>query len=114
MEMRVPYETPSEWAIRAAVLVAGMALALSFVRLVPRRRLPLVTYLGAGGMYIYLLHPLALRLLAHAGYGVEWVGPWPEQATLLGLATLLAASLASPPVRRLTRPIIQPSRPGRG
>jgi fucose 4-O-acetylase-like acetyltransferase len=114
LQMKGPYEEPREVAIRAAVLLAGAAVALSFIRLMPRHRLPVVTYLGAGGMYIYLLHPLALRLLAHAGIGFGWVGPWPEQAALLALAALLAAALASPPVRRLTRPLIQPSRRERG
>ncbi|MGP3968732.1 hypothetical protein [Streptomyces sp. 6N223] len=74
--------------------------------------MPRVTYLGAGGLYIYLLHPLALRALAHAGYGLDWVGSWPEQAALLCLAVLLTAVLASPHVRRLTRPVIQPTRRG--
>ncbi|MGP4110123.1 acyltransferase family protein [Streptomyces sp. 4N509B] len=113
LQMRLPYETPSEVLIRVCVLLVGAAVTLSFVRLVPRRRLPFVTYLGAGGMYIYLLHPLALRLLTHAGIDYAWVGPWPEQAALLALAALLAAALASPPVRLLTRPIIQPARPRR-
>jgi fucose 4-O-acetylase-like acetyltransferase len=108
--MRLPYETPSELAIRAAVLLAGAAVTLSFVRLMPRHRLPFVTYLGAGGMYIYLLHPLALRALHHAGIGYSWVGPWPEQAALVCFATVLAAALASPPVRHLARPLIQPGR----
>jgi fucose 4-O-acetylase-like acetyltransferase len=106
--MEAPYQEPRELVVRAAVLAAGAAVALSLIRLMPHRRLPFVTYLGAGGLYIYLLHPLALRALGHAGIGFTWVGPWPEQAALLCLATLLAAALASPPMRRLTRPLIQP------
>jgi fucose 4-O-acetylase-like acetyltransferase len=113
LSMKHPYQEPSGWAIRAAVLLVGAAVTLSFVRLVPARRLPLVTYLGSGGLYIYLLHPPMLRLLGHAGLDFRWAGPWPEQAALLGLAALMSAALASPPVRFLTRPIIQPYRPGR-
>jgi peptidoglycan/LPS O-acetylase OafA/YrhL len=92
------------------VLLGGMIVALSVIRLIPRRRLPVITYLGAGGLYIYLLHPLVLRPL-HERDVFDGVG---SPAGLLGavcLATLLSAALASPPLRWLTRPLIQPSVP---
>ncbi|SCK43965.1 Fucose 4-O-acetylase [Streptomyces sp. WMMB 714] len=95
------------WGPRGAVLVCGMLIALSFIRLMPGRRLPVVTYLGAGGLFIYLLHPLVLRALFHF-VGLGWVGPWYEQLAVAAFGCVLAAALASPPVRRLARPLVQP------
>ncbi|NLU70886.1 acyltransferase family protein [Streptomyces sp. HNM0574] len=106
----VPLEPEWAWGLRGMVLVCGMVIALSFIRLVPKRQLPVVTYLGAGGLYIYLLHPLLLRALT-AVWDVTSVGPWPEQLALLALGVTLAAALGSPPVRRLTRPVVQPRLP---
>ncbi|UGY91828.1 acyltransferase family protein [Streptomyces gobiensis] len=116
LAMREPYgdEIPVgmewAWAVRGAVLLCGMVIGLSFIRLVPKGRIPVITYLGAGGLYIYLLHPLALRPVMING-GVDWVRSWPEQLALVLLAAVLAAALASPPVRRLTRPLVQPRLP---
>ncbi|SCK10603.1 acyltransferase family protein [Streptomyces sp. WMMB 322] len=113
LAMNAPYgETVSfapawAWGLRGTVLLCGMLIALSFIRLVPKRRLPVVTYLGAGGLYIYLLHPLVLRVFFRFG-GLGWVGPWPEQTALLVLGGALAAALASPWVRRVTKPVVQP------
>lgn len=111
--MQTPYGQmhtfPAEWAwgLRGAVLLCGTAIALAFIRLTPRRRLPFVTYLGAGGLFVYLLHPLVLRVLFHVT-DLSWVGPWPEQLALLGSGCALAAVLASPVVRRLTEPLLRP------
>ncbi|NLU75822.1 acyltransferase family protein [Streptomyces sp. HNM0575] len=116
LAMHAPYgETVSfnpawAWGLRGTVLLCGMAIALSFIRLVPKRRLPVVTYLGMGGLYIYLLHPLVLRVFFRFG-DLRWVGPWREQAAVLALGCALAAALASPWVRRLTRPVVQPRLP---
>ncbi|MBA0049405.1 hypothetical protein E0L36_00280 [Streptomyces sp. AJS327] len=106
----VPLAAPWAWAPRGAVLLCGMVIVLSFVRLVPRRRLPVVSYLGSGGLYLYLLHPLAVRVL-HVSGDVRWAGPWPEQLLLVLVGVLLAAALASPPVRWAARPLVQPRLP---
>ncbi|UGY94226.1 acyltransferase family protein [Streptomyces gobiensis] len=98
------------WVVRACLLAVGMVAGLSFIRLMPKCRIPLVTYLGAGGMYIYLLHPLVVRPFKLNG-GVDWVGPWYEQLALIPLAVLISAVLASAPVRKLTWPVIQPRLP---
>ncbi|MDB1087227.1 hypothetical protein PJ985_06550 [Streptomyces sp. ACA25] len=114
--MRNPYgegafwEAPFAWLIRAGLILGGAVVALSFVRLVPRRRLPVITSLGAAGLYIYLLHPLVLRWYLNT-WGTDWVGPWPSQAALVLLAVLIASLLALPPVRLLTRPVVQPRLP---
>ncbi|MGP4111624.1 acyltransferase family protein [Streptomyces sp. 4N509B] len=116
LRMKGPYEdlvtaTTWAWAGRGAVLLLGMAVALSFLRLMPRRRLPFVTYLGVGGMYIYLLHPLVLRPLDRRD-AWSWVpDSWLGVAVALLAAVVMSAVLASPPVRWLTRPLIQPRLP---
>lgn len=106
----IPFGMEWAWAVRAGVLLAGMVVGLSLIRVVPKGRIPVVTYLGAGGLYIYLLHPLALRVVK-INEGFDGVRTWPEQLTLITLAVALAAALASPPVRRLARPLVQPRQP---
>ncbi|WP_107374379.1 acyltransferase family protein [Streptomyces abyssalis] len=114
--MHVPYQDTAyfdamwAWGQRGAVLVCGMLIALSFIRLAPKRRLPFLTYLGAGGLFIYLLHPLVLRALFHFA-GLGWVGPWPEQLAMIAFGCALAAVLASPPVQRLAGPLVRPRMP---
>ncbi|MEE1926706.1 hypothetical protein V1J52_00670 [Streptomyces sp. TRM 70351] len=116
LRMSSPYDdtyglpVPWDWAIRGGVLLCGTVIALSFIRLVPRGRIPLITYLGAGGLYIYLLHPLVLRPVLR-WWGMDWVGPWYEQALVVVLAVALSVVLGSAPVRRLTRPLVQPRLP---
>lgn len=116
LAMRTPYryleafDAAWAWGLRGAVIGVGMLAAPAFIRLVPRHHLPAVTYLGAGGLFVYLLHPLVLRVFFHYG-GLEWVGPWHEQLAVLAGGCALAAVLASPWVRRLTRPLVQPRLP---
>ncbi|MQS06442.1 acyltransferase family protein [Streptomyces alkaliphilus] len=117
LTMAAPYGTQAEvlgtpfaWLFRAGLLLWGMILGISLINLVPRGRIPVITYLGAGGMYIYLLHPLVLRPLREFGY-FDAVDTRGEQIlTVLG-AIVLAALLASPPLRRLARPVVQPNMP---
>ncbi|MGP3967350.1 acyltransferase family protein [Streptomyces sp. 6N223] len=113
-ELGMPFDAPLAfaWLIRCAVLLGGMAVALSVVRLAPRRHLPVITYLGSGGLYIYLLHGLLLRPL-NAAEAFAWVDSWTDQAAVVGFAVGASAVLASPPVRALTWPIVQPRLAGR-
>ncbi|MDT0444669.1 hypothetical protein [Streptomyces johnsoniae] len=113
--MRGPYGSEGEvfgtigaWLVRAAVIALGAAVAVCFIHLVPRRRIPVVTYLGTGGMYIYLLHIFFIRAARDHGLH-EHVDQWHDHLAVITGAVLLAAFLASPPVRRLTRPLVQPS-----
>jgi fucose 4-O-acetylase-like acetyltransferase len=115
--MAGPYETQAEvfgtpwaWVFRATLLAWGIVVGLSLINLVPRRRIPVVTYLGAGGMYIYLLHPLILRPLRE--YGVfDRIDHKAEQVVVVLAAVVLAAILASPPIRSLAKPLVQPNMP---
>jgi fucose 4-O-acetylase-like acetyltransferase len=110
-QLGLPVGAPLAWTVRCLVILAAMAVTLSVIRLVPRRRVPFLTYLGSGGLYIYLLHGLLLRPL-NAADAFAWVGPWTEQALLVLICLAAAAALASPPVRRLARPMVQPRLPG--
>ncbi|MEV7340543.1 acyltransferase family protein [Streptomyces sp. NPDC093544] len=95
------------WVIRLLVLASAAALVLCLLRLIPRRRLPLISTLGAGGFTIYLLHPLVILpireqdLISRVNTRVEIVG-------LLLCAVLLAMVLGSPPVRKLVQPLTRP------
>ncbi|TDC77191.1 acyltransferase family protein [Streptomyces hainanensis] len=106
-ELGLPGGVEVAATVRCAVLLGGMAMVLAAVRLVPRRPLPVVTYLGSGGSYIYLLHALLLRPL-NAADAFAWVDGWLDQAAVVAFAVAASAALASPPVRRLARPAVRP------
>lgn len=93
--------------IRVAVIAAGMIGALAMLALTPRGRVPFVSYLGTGSLYIYLLHPIVLKLVRSTGVAAH-IDSRLEVAMLVAGAACLALLLATPPVRRLTRWLIQP------
>ncbi|MFE6335690.1 acyltransferase family protein [Streptomyces sp. NPDC057798] len=103
-----PLGMEGAWLIRLAVLASAAALVLCLLRLMPRRKVPFVSALGAGGFTVYLLHPLVILparekgLIARADTPVELVA-------LVLCGVLLTAVLASPFTRRLARPLTQPS-----
>ena len=110
--MNDPYAstTLSTWGdpvLRLVLLAAGGAGAVALLTLVPRDRIPFVTYLGTGSMYVYVLHIVVLveldrsDVLARAGA--------PAEIAVVVVGTVVAcAVLASPPVRAVFRPIVQP------
>ncbi|MFE7209329.1 acyltransferase family protein [Streptomyces sp. NPDC001698] len=114
LSMRHPYSAGDplslEWAwlIRLLVLASAAALVLCLLRLMPRRRLPLITTLGAGGFTIYLLHPLVILPIREQGW-ISRVNTPAEIAGLVLCAILLTMVLGSPPVRHLVRPLTRPS-----
>ncbi|MFI7274687.1 acyltransferase family protein [Streptomyces sp. NPDC049879] len=105
----LPLDLPWAWTVRCVILLGGMATALSVIRLAPAHRLPLITYLASGGLYIYLLNPLLLRPL-NAADAFAWIDTVPEQATPVLVACAISVACASPGIRRLTRPFVQPGR----
>ncbi len=100
-------EELTEAAIRLGILTVAVLGALSLLALVPRRRLWAVTYLGSGSLYVYLLHPFVLRETDRTDY-FRSVDSLAEIAVLLAAGVVLACVLASPPVRRCTRWLVQP------
>ncbi|MFB7291217.1 acyltransferase family protein [Actinacidiphila glaucinigra] len=95
------------WLIRLAVLASAAFLVLCFLRLVPRRRLPLLSALGAGGFTIYLLHPLFIMPVREHGLIAKVNTPL-EQIGLVLCALTLSMVLGSTLVRRVFQPLIRP------
>lgn len=100
-------EELTESAIRLGVLAVAVLGGLSTLALVPRRRLWMVTYLGSGSLYIYLLHPFVLREVQETDY-LASVDSLPEILLLMLGALVLACVLGSRPVRRALRWLVQP------
>lgn len=95
--------------LRLVVLLMTGAAMLGFLHLMPRRRIRWLSYIGAGGFTIYMLHGLVLRLLRNWDFlpffaEREW---WAVVVTT-AFAFALAAVLGSRPVRRATRFITRP------
>lgn len=113
LSMRHAYEadTPlgmeGAWLVRLAVLASAAFLVLCLLRLVPRRRVPLVSALGAGGFTVYLLHPLVILPLREKGL-IDRADTRLELVALVVFGVLLTAVLASPLVRRLAEPLTRP------
>lgn len=103
------------WVVRLLVLVLVLVLVLASVaalvlcplRLMPRRRLPLITTLGADGFTIYLLHPLVILPARELGWTARVNTPV-EVVGLVLCTVPLTMVLGSPPVRRLVRPLTRP------
>lgn len=94
-------------AMRILLIALAVVLSASFLALVPRRS-TVITSLGRATMYVYLLHSFVLYPLRESGL----LGGPHSSATWLALMVIASVAislvLASEPVRRLFRPIIQP------
>ncbi|MBB0246862.1 hypothetical protein FNQ90_22750, partial [Streptomyces alkaliphilus] len=93
--------------VRLLALAWGVGAAVCMLRLVPRGRVPFITHLGSGGFYIYLIHPLILRQLYHVDF-FSRIDTTAKALLFLVACLAAAALLASPPVRFLARPFVQP------
>ncbi|MGW0826170.1 acyltransferase family protein [Streptomyces sp. NPDC002845] len=100
------------WAVpfRFMALAWGVIGAVSLIRIIPPKKIPVITYLGAGGLYMYLIHPLVLRQLYWFDF-YEGLGGMFDAMTVFVGAVLSAALMASRPVRKITRPLVQPRLP---
>ncbi|MGW1544078.1 acyltransferase family protein [Streptomyces sp. NPDC002309] len=111
--MRHPYVDDTRlglegaWLIRLAILATAVGLILCLLRVMPKKRLPLVSGLGAGGFTIYLLHPLVILPIRETGW-IQRADTRLELAGLMLAGVLLAALLGSPWVRRLAQPLTRP------
>jgi fucose 4-O-acetylase-like acetyltransferase len=95
--------------MRVGMLLASAALTAAFLAVVPARR-RWFTSLGAATLYAYLLHGFVIRIAQYLGwYRNAWLHtPSGAAATAVGAAAL-AALLCLPPVRHLTRWLIEPN-----
>lgn len=99
---------PAWWAglLRLAFLAVAVVLSAAFFSLIPRRR-TWFTLLGAGTMYVYLLHSFVLYPLRESGFLADHTSlPWVIATIVFALA--LAVVLATPPVRRAFRFLVEP------
>ncbi|WP_309129296.1 acyltransferase family protein [Microbacterium sp.] len=99
-----------EWwagAVRLAVMALALLLSAAFFALLPRRA-QWWTTLGQYTMYVYLLHSFVLYPFRESGVlrGLDPTWIWLPVVTALSVATAFA--LASKPVRRVFRPLIEP------
>ncbi|MEJ1089893.1 acyltransferase family protein [Microbacterium sp. Mu-80] len=94
-------------AVRLAVMALAIVLSAAFFALIPRRA-QWWTTLGQYTMYVYLLHSFVLYPFRESGVlrGLDPTWFWLPAVTALSVAT--AFLLASKPVRRLFRPLIEP------
>ncbi|RZB17341.1 acyltransferase [Streptomyces sp. F001] len=102
-----PLGMEGAWLIRLLVLASAAALVLCLLRVMPKRRLPLISALGAGGFTVYLLHPLVILPLRERGL-IARADTHLEVAALMVGGVVLTAVLASPFIRRLARPLTRP------
>ncbi|MBY6060841.1 acyltransferase family protein [Microbacterium esteraromaticum] len=97
------------WAggVRLVVMTLAIVLSAAFFVLIPRRG-QWWTTLGQYTMYVYLLHSFVLYPFRESGVlrGLDPTWFWLPAVTLLSVATTFV--LASKPVRRLFRPLIEP------
>lgn len=97
------------WAgfARLAVLGLGLMLSAAFFSLVPRRR-NWMTRFGQATMYVYLLHSFLLYPVRESGFlrGPHSSASWLVFTVIACFA--ISIVLASPFVRRIARPLIEP------
>ncbi|MFF7681347.1 acyltransferase family protein [Microbacterium sp. NPDC007973] len=105
-------DAPQWWAggVRLAIIALALALMAAFLVLIPRRETRW-THLGRYTMYVYLLHTFVLYPFRQSGVlrGLEPMGLWIPVVALASVA--IAVALSSRPVRRLTRPLVEPRMP---
>jgi fucose 4-O-acetylase-like acetyltransferase len=97
------------WAglLRLAVLALAVILTAAVFVLIPRRQ-TWFTRFGQATMYVYLLHSFVLYPIRESGLlggqnsGLPWL------VGMLALSLVITLVLASPWVRRATRPLIEP------
>ena len=99
---------PVPIVMTCATFVCALVLVAGFFSWVPGRRL-WITSMGAATMYVYLLHGFVIKGAGYAGwYDHEFVHTPQGAVTVTLLAVALAVLLASPPVRALFRPLVEP------
>ncbi len=97
------------WAglVRLGFIVLAVVLSIAFLALVPRRR-TWITDLGQATMYVYLLHTFVLYPVRESGILSH---AQPANLWLIGMmiaAVAISLALASPVVRRIFRPLVEP------
>ncbi len=97
------------WAgfVRLAFLLLSVVLSAAFLALVPRSE-TWITGFGQATMYVYLLHSFVLYPLRQTGILRETPAPDILLVAMILGGIAVSIALASPLVRRVFRPIIEP------
>ncbi len=96
------------WAglVRLAIIIVAVILSAAFFVLVPRSNTWFTSF-GQATMYIYLLHSFVLYPIRQTSFLREHATvPW--LIAMIALGVLISIALASGPVRRIFRPLIEP------
>ncbi|GAA2223115.1 acyltransferase family protein [Herbiconiux moechotypicola] len=93
-------------ALRLGAIALATVLLFAFLALMPRRETP-VAKLGQATMYVYLLHSFVLYPFREFGW-LDGPQPWWVLPAMLVFSVLVALALASAPVRRVFRPLVEP------
>ncbi len=100
----------TEWwagGVRLGLIVIALALSVAFLALVPRGQ-HRWTHLGQYTMYVYLLHSFVLYPFRETGILRDAEPTWLWLPAVIVLSVLIALALATAPVRRILRPLIEP------
>ncbi|MET0735235.1 MAG: acyltransferase family protein [Microbacterium sp.] len=100
------------WAggVRLALMMVAIVLSAGFFALVPRGT-HFWTHFGQYTMYVYLLHSFVLYPFRESGALRDLEPTWLWLPVVIVASVLIALGLATRPVRRIFRPIVEP-RPG--
>ncbi|GAA5203794.1 acyltransferase family protein [Microbacterium jejuense] len=97
------------WAggVRLALMLVAVVLATAFFALVPRGT-HWWTHFGQYTMYVYLLHSFVLYPFRENGLLRNAEPTWLWLPLVIVLSVLIALGLATRPVRRIFRPLVEP------
>jgi fucose 4-O-acetylase-like acetyltransferase len=97
------------WAggVRLALMVVAIVLSTAFFALLPRRT-HWWTHFGQYTMYVYLLHSFVLYPFRESGVLRDLDPTWLWLPIVVVSSVLIALGLATKPVRRIFRPLVEP------
>jgi len=100
---------PEWWAggVRLALMAVAIILSAAFFALIPRRT-HFWTHFGQYTMYVYLLHSFVLYPFRESGLLSGLEPTWLWLPIVMLASVLIALGLATKPVRRLFRPLVEP------
>jgi len=100
---------PTWWAglLRLALIALAVVLSTAFFALIPRRE-TFFTSFGRATMYVYLLHSFVLYPLRESGVLRDDHASATWLLTMVFASLALSLALASPVLRRVFRPLVEP------
>jgi len=100
---------PVWWAglVRLGLILLAVVLSAAFFALIPRRE-TFFSAFGQATMYVYLLHSFVLYPLRESGVLRDDHASATWLLTMVFASTAIAIILASPVVRRVFRPLVEP------